>query len=100
MLVFLVDDEPDLLALAPVVAAALPPLVAAAEPEFEPELEPELDPELPEVCDALLEFEFEFDAEGEAEGAATERSIEVRFMGLKTRTCEGLPSQNQSIDVL
>jgi hypothetical protein len=26
-----VDDEPDLLALAPVVAAALPPLVAAAD---------------------------------------------------------------------
>ena len=60
VLLFLVDDdrdELDPLALVPVVAAALPPLVAAAESEFDAEAE------FPELCAALLEFEAAFDAE-------------------------------------
>lgn len=58
VLPFLVDEERvelDPLPLLPVVAAALPPLVAAAEFEFEAEF--------PELCAALLKFEAEFDAE-------------------------------------
>lgn len=60
-----VREEPDLLALAPVVAAALPPvvaaalspLVAAAESEFEAAAEE------PELWVALLEFAAVFEAE-------------------------------------
>lgn len=51
LLFFVVDLEPDPLALASVVAAALPPVVTAAELDFEAEAE------LPELWAAVLDFE-------------------------------------------
>lgn len=89
-----VDDDLDPVALAPVVAATLPPVVAAAEPEF--------DAELPDDCAASFEFEGEFDAVFDAEFgveegllvAAVRQSVQAHFIEMDIHTRDNLTSQD------